>query len=382
MTRTTRGKGEGSIYKDNGLWTVSVELPPVNGVRRRKKIRRKDKGAVIRELTKIKGDLAAHGDLPSASQTLEQWLTYWLENIAAKNVRPKTLAGYRAVFTNHVIPSIGKVRLDKLTAAHIRRVTDAMSETHSSSYALNAHRSLSSALSDALVEGRVLRNVAKEMRAPKKSIAQLEALSIEEAAELIHTFGGTPDAYLWAAFLLTASRRGELLGLEWERVGEELDLSWQLQRYKKGEFNPPNDYEFRKLTDTMYLTRPKSSAGWRIIPLVEPLKSILQRWKEVAPVNEHGLVFTTAAGSPIDPDYATKQWPKVLKQAGIEKHVRLHDLRHTTIDLLYEAGVPEHTIMEIVGHSTRIQTRSYKSRGNRAQLFKAMESLSELIALR
>lgn len=376
-----RGKGEGSIYKNSqGLWTAVVELPQLDGKRRRKVIRSKEKNTVIRKLSEMKRDLEQHGDLPTASQTVEQWFTYWLSEFAEKDLRPNTVNNYRNVVTKHIIPIIGSVRLDKLTPAHIRRVTDEVERKHSSTYALNAHRIMSSSFTVAEREGRIYRNPVKLTRAPRKERIELDVLTTDEAANLIRLFGDTPEAYLWAAFILTGARRGELLGLEWDRVGDDIELSWQLQRYGLEGVTMPKDYEARQLTDGMYLTRPKSSAGWRVLPLVDPLKTILERWREVAPQNEYGLVFTMPNGEPIDPTYATKRWKKVLAQAGIEKNVRLHDLRHTTVDLLYEAGVPESIIMEIVGHSTRSTTRSYKSRGNRPQLTQAMKSLSELIS--
>lgn len=376
-----RGKGEGAIYQDSkGLWTAVVELPQIGGKRRRKVIRSKDKNTVIRKLTDMKSQLRDRGDLPTESQTVAQWSTYWLTNIVSKEVRPNTLSNYKTVFEKHVNPVIGNVRLDKLTPAHIRRVTDRLEEGFSSTYALNAHRVMSTSFATAEREGRINRNPVKLTKAPRKARLQLEVLTTEEAAGLIRQFGETPEAYLWAAFILTGARRGELLGLEWDRVTDEIELSWQLQRFKKGELKVPNDYEYKHLTGGLYLTRPKSSAGWRVIPLVDPLKSILERWRQIAPPNEYGLVFATKNGTPLGPDNTTKAWAEVLRQSGIEKNVRLHDLRHTTVDLLYEAGVPESIIMEIVGHSTRSVTRSYKSRGNRPQLTLAMKSLSELIA--
>lgn len=376
-----RGKGEGAIYKDSrGLWTAVVELPQTDGKRRRKVIRSKDKNTVIRKLTEMKRQLQDMGDLPTASQTVEQWFAYWLKEFAEKDLRPNTVNNYRNVVTKYVIPIIGKVRLDKLTPAHIRRVTNEIEQKHSATYALNAYRILSSSFSVAEREGRVNRNPVKLARAPRKSKLELDVLTTDEAANLIRMFGESPEAYLWAAYILTGTRRGELLGLEWDRVGDELELSWQLQAYKPG--TPfPHDYEVRQLTERLWLTRPKSNAGWRVIPLVDPLKSILEKWREIAPPNEYGLVFTKPDGEPYRPDYASKRWPDVLEQAGIDKNVRLHDLRHTTVDLLYEAGVPESIIMEIVGHSARATTRSYKSRGNRPQLTQAMNSLSNLIAI-
>lgn len=379
--RTQRGKGEGAIYQNaEGLWTAVVELPMIEGKRRRKVIRSKDKNTVIRKLTEMKAQLQERGDLPTESQTVAQWAKYWLENIAVKEVRPNTMSNYRTQFEKHINPVIGNVRLDKLTPAHIRRVTDKLEENFSSTYALNAHRVMSTCFTTAEREGRISRNPAKLTKAPRKARAQLEVLTTTEAASLIRQFGETPEAFLWAAFILTGARRGELLGLEWDRVTDEIELSWQLQRFPVGELNVPNDYEFRHLTGGLYLTRPKSSAGWRVIPLVDPLKSILERWRVIAPANEFGLVFASQNGTPLGPDNVSRDWAKTLKELGIEKTVRLHDLRHTTVDLLYEAGVPESIIMEIVGHSTRTVTRGYKSRGNRPQLTLAMQSMSELIA--
>jgi integrase len=188
--------------------------------------------------------------------------------------------------------------------------------------------------------------------------------------------------------LLTGARRGEVIGLERDRVGDVLDLSWQLLRLKKtdtdGKPDVPADYEYRHLTGGLYLTRPKSSSSWRVIPLIDPLRSILEKHMASTPENEWGLVFTrtgTGRGAkprPYGPDLAGKDWRRILAAAGINKDVRLHDGRHTTVDLLYAAGVPDDLIQEIVGHSTRTMTQQYKSLRNRERLTAAMEQFSAL----
>lgn len=382
----TRGKGEGSVYKraSDGLWCGSLELPSADGKRRRKTITGKSKNDVIRKLSDAKIQLRQRGDLPTAGQTVGQWLTYWLEHVAGKELRPYTVANYRTVLTNHVIPVIGKVTLDRVTPAHVRRVHAAIIEKGlSSTYALNAHRVLSSAFTTAEREGRIHRNPAKLTAAPRKAVAPQEALTVPEAIQVLQHIANDPlMGARWATSLLTGARRGEVLGLERDRVSDVLDLSWQLQRLKlteNGKPDVPADFEYRHLTGGLYLTRPKSSAGWRIVPLVDPLKSILERYIEATPDNEWGLMFTRGGGRPLDPDQDSKAWRRVLSETGIEKDVVLHGLRHTAVDLLYEAGVPEALIMEIVGHSTRGVTRSYKSRGNRKQLTEAMERMSALL---
>lgn len=400
----TRGKGEGSIFKDaRGLWTVSVELPPLAGKRRRKVIRSKDKAVVVSKLGALKTELARSGDMPSASLTVEQWMNTWLERIAPKRVRPNTLAGYKAVVNNQIVPSIGRVRLDKLTPAHVRKVHEHVTSAgRSSTYALNAHRVLAKALVDAERDGLVSRNVARLTDAPRRAKSKLEALDVEEAVDIIARaipeLDGATDVYdqepaRWSTYLLTGVRRGELLGLEVDRIvstftldpetGEmieekQLDLSWQLQRITDIS-TAPADYEYRHITGTLYWTRPKTAAGWRVIPLVDPLRTILERHIERTGPNAYGLVFTTGEGQPIDPDTESGRWPEALKEMGITKKVRLHDLRHTTVDLLGEAGVDEDVIMEIVGHSVRAVTRAYKDPKKLARRRRAMMQLSELV---
>lgn len=392
-----RGKGEGAVFrvpkdktKPLKYWQAVVELPPgPKGERRRKYIRRKDKATLLAELSKQRAELEKRGDLPTANMTVEKWFTYWLNNIVAKKVRPNTLDGYRRTTANHIIPAIGKVKLDKVTATHVRRVHDAVIEKgNNSTTALLAHRTMSVSFKAAVREGRIGRNPANLTDAPKKAATTLHALDLPEAIQLLGHLAEDPQGALWATVLLSGARRGEVIGLERDRVGDVLDLSWQLLRLKKtdtaGKPDVPADYEYRHLTGGLYLTRPKSSSSWRVIPLIDPLRSILDNHIASTPENEWGLVFTrtgTGRGAeprPYGPDLAGKDWRRILAAAGIEKDVRLHDGRHTTVDLLYAAGVPDDLIQEIVGHSTRTMTQQYKSLRNRERLTAAMEQFSAL----
>lgn len=386
-----RGKGEGAVYrvpadrtKPLKYWTAVIELPPgPNGERRRKPIRRKNKAEVTAELDKLRADLAQRGDIPTKSQTVEQWFTYWL-TLAQKNVRPNTYDGYRRTVENHIIPAIGKVKLDKLTAAHVRRVHDAITAKGlSSTTALLAHRTMAVSFKIAVREGRIGRNPAELTDPPRKAAIKLQALDLSEALTFLRHAGDDEEmGARWATALLTGARRGEVIGLELDRVADVLDLSWQLLRIDgDGIRNAPADYEYRHIEGGLYWARPKSAKGTRIIPLVDPLKTILERHIAAAEPNQWGLVFTHK-GRPISPDQASRDWRASLKAAGIDKDVRLHDARHTTVDLLYLAGVPEDLIQEIVGHSTRTMTQEYKSLRNRERLAAAMEQFSTLFATR
>lgn len=375
-----RGKGEGSIYQDSrGLWRGSLELPPSpDGRRRRKVVSATTKRGLLTKMSAAREVLAEHGDIPTNTMTVGQWFTYWLDAIAAKEVRPKTLSNYRSLTKNHIIPTIGKVRLEKLNPGHVRRVYDTIiAGGLSSTSALAVYSVLSSAFSAAEREGRIRRNPTQLVNPPRRAATNLEVLDIDEAVRLVAQFGRTENAYLWATFLLTGARRGEVLGLQWSRITDAIDLSWQLQRHQPG-MTPPADYEYQHLGRGLYLTRPKTKSGVRIFPLLEPIREILDAWRAVAPPNKHDLVFTWEDGRPIDPDWATREWPKVLASVGITKHVRLHDIRHSTIDILYELGVPEDAIRDGFGHSKVEQSRAYRSRARRERLERDYQPFAEL----
>jgi integrase len=413
-----RGKGEGAILRVPAdktqplrYWEARIELPPhksnADGTpqRRRKVIRRKDKNELIRELNKTRRSLQDRGDLPTASQTVTSWFDYWLREIAAKNRRPSTMNSYRSIVARNISPKIGKLRLSQVTPTHVRALLTGLEKEGAASTTLrNTFSVLSAGFGDAERDGRMNRNPCDLMEAPRKRVAASEVLTADEVVRLLNLFRESPDAYMWATFLLTGARRGEVIGLEWDRISDtEIDLSWQLQRivwahgcgprpakstpavcgYRRAASCPekrrevPADYELRQITGGLYWTRPKSTAGWRIIPLVEPLSSILRQWRVSAPANPYGLVFTTEAGLPVDPDSASRAWPEVRAALGVDKGVRLHGLRHSAIDMMYRARVPEADIIRIFGHSTVQMSRSYRSTGDRGREIEAMVRMSE-----
>lgn len=368
----------------------SIELPSHDGkTRRRKVIRDKNKRQLVERLAALGDDLRRQGDLPTSSQTVEQWFTYWLEKIVTPHKRPNTTANYRGVVNKHIIPAIGSVKLDKLTAVHMNRVIDLMAEKElSSTYQLNAYRIMKVSFAAAIREKRITQNPTTLILAPLKDIPELEVLDRDEAFRLLR-YGRThkPEGTRWVTSLLTGARRGEIIGLEADRVTDVLDLSWQLLRLptgargtagEVGKPRVPANYEYRHLEGGLYLTRPKSRAGWRIVPLTGALAALLKEHLEEFPPGPNGLVFTNN-GRPIDPDQDTRNWRAFLEASGIKKNVRLHDLRHTAVDMLYLSGVAEDVIMEIVGHSTRMVTRGYKTRGNGDRLRNAMALMSEFV---
>lgn len=379
-----RPRGDGSLYKrDDGLWVGRVELTPKDGKRRWKKVSAKDRNEAIRKLKKLRADIDSGRIAVTSAATVQQWMERWLKDIHKRKIRPSTYQSYDRIIRHHITPHIGAKRLDRLTPAHVRQMHDAID---SSRAAQQAHVILQRALDDAEKEGIVTRNVAKVVDKPKHATAGRQPLTADQAKKLLRSAIDTNDPWAtrWAAALLLGARQGELLGLQWSRVDLEhgiADFSWQLQyvpqahgcgeRHSDGtwpckrqrpgwcpqrKWDLPRGFEHQKLHRSLLLTRPKSAAGTRIVPLPAPLWVMLRQYPHTQP-NPHGLVWHID-GNPVGPRDDYTNWQKALETAGLPA-APLHAARHTTATLLLEAGVPEDVRMAILGHNSATVTRAY-----------------------
>ena len=424
-----RTRGTGSICrvpadesKPLKYWQVALGFPSDDGRRHRRVERSRDYETALRRLAILRLQRAeitppppVPVDLPEPppllpSDSLSAWLRYWLHDVVERDVRPRTAESYRNFVLRYVDPSIGPMKLTDVQPPHIRAFHQYMRDAGlAESTVLQGHRILSIALKQAHRDGYTYRDVAALTKAPRKNKTTLRVLTPTDGRAALNACKGDRLESRWAAAILTGARQGELLGLELDRVSDVLDLSWQLQRLTwshgcsrscgrtRGTDCPdrklvsPADYECRHLTGGFWLTRPKSPAGHRRIPLVGDLRTLVEQRVEAAreEPNPHGLLWTDAAvrkagtqeltGKPVDPSRDNKAWHALLARAGVEQ-VRLHDARHLAVDLLYAAGVAEVVAMEIVGHSSVAMTRRYRSGAPEATMREAMERVAQQLA--
>lgn len=386
--KARRGPGEGSIYQrgSDGMWCAMVELPAApDGKRRRKMVVRKHKGKAIEALRELQDDLASRGDLATYRGSLGEWMDYWLQSISAGRNTPGTVHNQRGHIENWIKPAIGSRPMSRLGPDHVRELhRHIAANSTSKTLCWAVHTTLSKALKDAKREKRIRENPCDLVDRPVAVTKAQKALTLEQSITLLRYLTVRPvrqDWALWITYLLTGARRGEILGLESDRVGDVLDLAWQLQSVSDIT-TCRADYEYRHVSGSLYLTRLKASksgkAKSRAIPLVEPLRTVLAVHMEG---RGPGLVFTEPDGSPLRPDAVTARWKELLATVGLPTDVVLHGTRHTTVDLLRAAGVPLETSQEIVGHSTRAMTEHYLTKGNLPVLREAMEKMSALLTL-
>jgi integrase len=340
-----------SIYRDDeGRWHgyVSMGLKP-GGRRDRRHVTgktRADVTAKVRamERRRDEGVAAASGRGP----TLSEWLEHWLEQIAARRVRPRTLESYRATVRRHIVPSIGAQRLAKLQPEQVEAMYGQMLASGlSPSSVLRTHRILSRALKVAMQRGKITRNVGTLVDPPTPTRSESSPLTVDEARQVLYAARDVRNAARWTVALALGLRQSEALGLKWSDV----DLERGTLTVRRG--------LHRVSGQGLVFEEPKSARSRRTLALPAELVDGLRRHRKAQEQERviagsewegHDFVFAQPNGRPLDRRSDWEHWRALLTAAGV-RQVRLHDGRHTAATLLLTAGVHPRVVMELLGHS-------------------------------
>ena len=97
------------------------------------------------------------------------------------------------------------------------------------------------------------------------------------------------------------------------------------------------------------VTEPKTKNSVRKVALSQQAVDLLVQEHEQHPDNP--ILFPSPrTGGYWSPDAVSRINRKLLKNAGIEEHVRFHDLRHTFATMAISSGVDVKTLSSMLGH--------------------------------
>jgi integrase len=278
-----------------------------------------------------------------------------------------TWAAYRSTLVAYVIPRLGHLPLQELTAANLHCLYDDLEESGgrrgqglSSKTVLNVHRVMHKAMSDAVKTGKVARNVLDSVQAPAAGRPRTEVWNVDQLRSFLDH---VQQDRLYAAWLLLATtgmRRGEVVGLAWEDLNLEvgrLRVAWTLgvvdshptwkptPKSRAGErtmaLDPATVDALRAHRSGQAQERLRLGAGW-------PRRQVDWRGE-----HREDLVFTWPDGSLINPERFSRWFRQHCIGAGLPR-IRLHDVRHTyaTAGLTAATGWHDVKIMsERLGHA-------------------------------
>src|SRR5581483_11743177 len=186
-----RGNGEGSIYKQrDDLWAASITIDTAEG-RKRKYFYGKTRKEVQEKLAAAAHERQQGTMVTAPTQTLEQFLTDWLENTQKRSVKPRTYERYEEVVRLHIVPVLGKYQLQKLSAQHLRSFyTKKQDEGLSPTTVTHFHNVLHKALKDAMRWGLVARNVCELVSPPRKVRFEIQPLTLDQVHSLLDAAKG------------------------------------------------------------------------------------------------------------------------------------------------------------------------------------------------
>ena len=111
-----RAPGRGSTYEDErGRWIAQIYI---NGRKVRRVARSQSDAEDLLDELRAKRD----GGIAPKGQTVADYLEAWLRDSAAEEVRPSTLQGYERKIRGYVIPSIGRIKLERLTPQQVQHM--------------------------------------------------------------------------------------------------------------------------------------------------------------------------------------------------------------------------------------------------------------------
>lgn len=379
---TRRSATDGSIYRraSDGKWCASIDLR-AGGKRRRKVLYGKTRAEVARKLAKAKAEHAQSG-LALDSPTVEQWLRSWRDEIAAERIRPSTMRSYNTYIEQHIVPRIGKHRVDRLEPQHVRRLYADMrracpdpdlagkcphrpSHGRAEASVRQCHAILRRALKVAVREGKATRNVADLVDPPDTIKNPRTPLTVHQARLVLKAADGDDMESRWYAALWLGLRQGEALGLAWADVDLEagaIHVSRALQRVKgRG----------------LVFVAPKSRTSLRRVSVPPTVLSrLVVHWAREAAKGATPDWLVWGGPKPTDPAKDYKAWGALLRKADVP-HVALHAARNTTGSLLMAAGVPDKVTAEILGHSSVQVTQGHYLHGDAEQHDRAMLELEQ-----
>lgn len=340
-----RGKKEGTIYKrKNGMWRAQLSI---EGKRfSHTAISQSECREWLREMHK---KVSAGFNFKSSKLTYNDFLNTWLSTLSGQ-LRRSTLVQYEQIIRTYVRPTIGRLKLIDLKPDRIQALYDSLLAKGKSRRTVQiVHAVVHRSLGQAVRLGILHLNPDDATSPPRPQEKEMQVFDQNQVQRFLVAAKskGHKVFALYFFLLATGVRQGEMLGLRWEDLDfakQTVKISRQVRKI------PGGGFEF---------IVPKTRNGFRTIKLgnetVEALK--LHYSLQVDEKNnakrlwrEHGLVFPSEVGTPLNSNNVVRAFRSLLIEAGLPQ-IRFHDLRHTAASLMLNNGVDVLVVSRRLGHA-------------------------------
>ncbi|KUJ67318.1 integrase [Streptomyces albus subsp. albus] len=282
--------------------------------------------------------------------------------VILRGLETTTHAPYLAGWHLRIVPDLGQLPLRMITPGTVDRVVHGwIADGCGRSTVKNTIAMLARTLDQAVRDGTLDRNPARitgwqhEYRIAEDELDDPRALALRDWTALTELsdalVNASHDHYPgWGEFVIfnacTAARIGEVSGVRACDIDPDTWI-WTL---------------LRQTTPAPGGLVDKHTKGRRArkIPIIEPLRPLVARRLQAISGDPHARLFTGPRGGRISTAVLrdATHWDEVVVELGYE-HLRRHDLRHTGLTWMADAGIPLHVLQLIAGHRQITTTQRY-----------------------
>jgi integrase len=400
MAKKTAGRNPnrmGSIFKDGSGYRVQILLrhDPTDGKPVYKKVRAKTHAEAVEALQRLQHETRLRPVATPTGLTFASYVEDWLESHILPAKAPKTYQQYRWVLTLHVVPSLGKKRVDGITRQDVQAlITNLAKQKVRSRAKVDPHDEearkadaakirpnlsrrtlelaiavLRSAFENAIRDGLATANPATYITLPKAINKPASFLTSMQVAQLNGKLVNSPIKELVHFMLATGTRLGEATGIRWKDIDLNtrfVSISGQLQR-------EDGKLAYREITKTnqdRILTIPQ----W----LCDELREMKSRQMVSNHIDDLGVAFLNAFGRRFDPKYFNLELAASCSAAGIPR-ISAHKLRHTAATLALQNTGDLHAVQKMLGHSQVALTSNLYGHANAERLRPVGDALGALV---
>lgn len=346
----------GHLTKKSGYWYMILNLADENGQCRAKWFSTglKEKGnkrkaeELLIELRRKYSALEISGQNTHRllfSDYLKMWLSWVKPQIALS-----TYESYHQIVHQKIVPYFDKLNLALvlLRPLYIEKFYQAQyAQGLSSNTVLRYHSVLHKALADAVRKEWIASNPASLVKRPSKTKFVIAPYSASELNQLFSSIKGHRLELIIKLTAFYGLRRSEVLGIRWKSLdfdNNTLVINHTFQRVIE-------DGVIRSVA----ADKVKRDSSYRTLPMPEIVRNIILKYRDERYAGElpppDAYLFLDKKGNVIKPDYVTAGFSRILKEHGL-RHIRFHDLRHSSAGVLISNRVPLIEVQQWLGHST------------------------------
>jgi integrase len=269
--------------------------------------------------------------------TLEEFTPRYVEgHLVANRRKPSAIEAYRSILRTHLLPQLGKRRLDSIADEDIQSLKARLA--NKSPKTVNNVLSVLSTLLKTAKRWKVIPSFSIEIGLLKVARKPVEFYEFHQYADLV-TAAEEMDTARQVTVLLGGDaglRRGEIIALEWT----DCDLRRSQLTVRQSEWMG-------------HVTVPKGGQP-RIIPMTRKLHAALVAHRHL----RGPRVLYREDGNTLTSRVARNWLNSVQHRAGL-RPTGLHILRHSFCSHLAMRGAPTKAIQELAGHQQLSTTQRY-----------------------